>query len=270
MKHVTCKEVEPLLPATAAGALDTDEEQVIKGHLAICPPCTKHLHEFQQAVEQLAFGVPQVDPPATLRVRVLQAIVTTPQPPAPPPAQPFRGGGAAGSRSTRRSSGFGTLYQRFAPAALAACVLLLVGSGIWMGVMAQRMEIADNSLRQQVSLRDLLGQPNAQMTPLKASAVAGGASGGVVMAPGRSQVAVMATHLPALASGRRYQLWFLDHGNTKPIPAALLSTDDSGVVMNVVAVPTDPYRMAGMRITDEPTAGSDSPTGTTWLEGWYR
>jgi hypothetical protein len=262
MKHVTCREVELLLPATAAGALDVDEEETVRDHLAICPPCVKHLHDFQETVEQLAFAVPQVAPPRALRGKVLQAIAATPQ----LAAQSRPVALAAGVPRPARSPGrFGAAYRRFAPAALAACLLLLVGSGIWIGIMTQRVEIMNETIAQQQVLRDLLQQPNSQMTMLKATNPDSPANGQAIIAPGHNRLGIMAAHLPT--TGGTYQVWLLKHGNTAPVLAGHLVCDRTGVAWAVVDTPADPNQMAGIRITDTEQGNS---TGTPVLEGWYR
>ncbi|HMA35600.1 MAG TPA: anti-sigma factor [Chloroflexia bacterium] len=273
MKQVNCQDVEPLIPATAAGALDEDEAQAIRAHLAICPPCVKHYHDFQQTVEQLAYAVPQVPPPAALRVKILQVVTTTAQPaPAQVPSlMPLNGARPAGrARPDRPQRPLATLYQQFAPATLAACLLLLIGAGIWIGVLSERMTMMERGVAQQQAVRDLLHQPGAEMAALKPTASTIPAGGQVIMAPGHRQVAVMAVHLPPPANGRTYQLWMLQHGNQQPVPAGLLYVDGDGTVMTMVDTPSDPGAMAGVRITDEPSAGSRTPTGTNWLEAWYR
>ncbi|HET7077423.1 MAG TPA: anti-sigma factor [Chloroflexia bacterium] len=263
MKHVTCREVELLLPATAAGALDVDEEETVRDHLAICPPCVKQLHDFQDTVEQLAFAVPQVDPPQALRAKVLQAIAVTAQ-----PARGFRPvplAAAARPRQPRAPGRFGAAYRRFAPAALAACLLLLVASGIWIGIMTQRVEMMNDTLAQQQELRDLLQQPNSQMAMLKATNPDSAASGQAIMAPGHNRLGIMAAHLPT--TGGTYQVWLLKHGNTAPVLAGHLVCDGAGVAWAVVNTPADPNQMAGIRITDTEQGSS---TGVPVLEGWYR
>ena len=263
MKHVTCREVELLLPATAAGALDVDEEETVRDHLATCPPCVKQLHDFQETVEQLAYAVPQVAPPVALRAKVLQSVSVTVQ--QPPRSRPAALAAAGAARKTRTSGSFGAAYRRFAPAALAACLLLLVGSGIWIGVMTQRVEMMNETLTQQQEMRDLLQQPNSQMALLKATNPDSSASGQAIMAPGHNRLGIVAAHLPTTSG--TYQVWLLKHGNTAPVLAGHLICDGAGVALAVVDTPADPNEMAGIRITDTERGNS---TGTPVLEGWYR
>jgi len=271
MKHVSCREVEPLLPATAAGALDQDEARAVKAHLAGCPPCVQSLHDLEETVEQLAYAVPQVAPPAELRIRVLRAVSSTPPATERGRGQsPFLGAPIARPAGAPRPlADLGGLYQRLAPALFAAALILLVGGGVWLGSMAQRVTTMEQRLTQQDAVYDLLRQPGSEMAALKPVGANVPAGGQAIMAPGRREVAIMATRLPPLPAGRSYQLWLLKRGGSPPMPAGLIRVDDAGVAMALVSTPTDPDQMAGMRITDEPDSGSASPTGASWLEGWY-
>jgi hypothetical protein len=271
MKHVSCQEVEPLLPATAAGALDQDEAHAVKAHLAGCPPCVQSLHELEETVEQLAYAVPQVAPPAELRIRVLRAVITTPQVSERGMAHgPFLAASIPRAGAPPRSlAHLGGAYQRLAPALLAAALILLVGGSVWLGSMTQRLTAMEQRLAQQDAVYDLLRQPGSEMAALKPVGANVPAGGQAIMAPGRHEVAIMATRLPQLPAGRAYQLWLLKRGGSPPVPAGLIRVDDAGVAMAMVSTPADPDQMAGMRITDEPESGSVAPTGASWLEGWY-
>ncbi|MDQ2809640.1 MAG: anti-sigma factor [Chloroflexota bacterium] len=272
MKQVTCVEIEGLLPAMAAGALDADEAQAAHSHLAICPPCLVHLRDFQAAVEQLAFAVPQVAPPAELRSRVLYSVAHSPAPLPAAAALPLSFGAprlAAHRLPTPAASGIGPLYQRLAPALLAACLLLLVGMGVWAGTLRQQVLLQQQRLQAQTTLEEILHTPGATLALLTAPGNSP-AHGQAVLAPRRQQVALLLTNLPQPAAGRGYQLWLLRR-NAPPVPAGMFNVDAQGVGMVMVDTTAEPADMAGLQITDEPAAGgSPAPTGTAWLAGWYR
>ncbi len=270
MKQVTCIEIEVLLPAMAAGALDADDAHAVHAHLAICPPCLLHLRDFQAAVEQLAFAVPQVAPPAELRSRVLYLVAHSPAA-APPAALPLSFGGpriAANRVPAPAAGGLLPLYQRVAPALLAACLLLLVGTGVWAGTLRQQVLLQQQQLQGQATLNQMMHAPGVTLAALNAQNNSP-AHGQAVLAPHYQQVALLLTSLPQPPPGRRYQLWLLRH-NAAPVPAGMFTVDEQGVGMVMVDTPADPADMAGLQITDEPAGGSPAPSGTAWLEGWYR
>ncbi len=272
IKQITCVEIEVLLPAMAAGALDADDAHAVHTHLAICPPCLLHLRDFQAAVEQLAFAVPQVAPPAELRSRVLYLVAHSPAvAPAGPLSLPLGNGRVAGRRLPPPAvGGILPLYQRVAPALLAACLLLLAGMGVWAGTLSEQLAQQHQLLQQQAILSDMMHTPGVTLAALTAPANSGTARGQAVLAPRHRQVALLITSLPQATAGRRYQLWLLRH-DAPPTPAGVFTVDDQGAGMVMVDTTADPTEMAGLRITDTPaTDGSPAATGTTLLEGWYR
>ena len=272
MKQVTCVEIEVLLPAMAAGALDADDAHAVHSHLAICPPCLLHLRDFQAAVEQLAFAVPQVAPPAELRNRVLHLVAHSPAAPVAAPPLPLSFGPPRTATTRVPSpalSGIGPLYQRLAPSLLAACLLLLVGTGIWAGTLRQQVLTQQEYLQRQTAFNDIIHTAGATFAPLTAQG-SSPAHGQAVLAPRHHQVALLLTNLPQPAAGRSYQLWLLRH-DAAPVAAGMFSVDAAGAGMVMVDTPADPADMAGLQITDELTTGSSpTPSGTSWLEGWYR
>lgn len=265
--QITCIEVEVLLPAMAAGALDGDDAQNVDSHLAMCPPCLKHLRDFQETVEQLAFVVPQVAPPSDLRGRVLQSVKVSAAAPRAPLPLPLLA--ATGRPAARPHQKFLTIYRNAAPAVLAACLLILVGTGLWVGAMRQQLEIQGRQLTVVTAVGNLLHDPQssfATFKPMKAGTLAAGEA---IMAPQRREVGLIVTHLPQLAAGRSYQVWLLRR-DADPLPAGQFTVDDNGAIMTTMPAP-NADQMAGLRVTDEPTGNAGStPSGSTWLEAWYK
>ncbi len=288
MKHVTCQEVEPLLPATAAGALDQEDAQAVNDHLAGCSPCSNHLHQFEDTVEQLAYAVPQVAPPSQLRVRVMQAVLVTTQLGSDGAAYlpPLNGSRKlTASQPKRPRNPQLTLYTQFAPALLAACLVLLVGAALWMSTLSQQVNTLSDDKRQlqanasmlgsklteQDLILQLLQQPGAETMPFKLTSQSSDSAGRLIMAPGYKQVGLMITHVPTLPSGHVYKLWMLQHGDLPPTYAGILPpADRSGAITTTLDTPADPAQMAGFRITNEPDPTGLVATGPSWLEVWYK
>src|SRR5689334_4363929 len=94
----TCEEIELLLPAAAAGALDPDESRLVQAHLLDCARCLPLLAEYEQVIEQLAYAVPQREPSPQVFDRLMAAIQTAPVAAvvdAPPVRAPLPANGAA-------------------------------------------------------------------------------------------------------------------------------------------------------------------------------
>ncbi len=66
-----CKSIAPALPAAAAGALDSDEQQAVHRHIVVCPPCAEIVRSYEETMTLLAYAVPQIRPAARVRIRIL-------------------------------------------------------------------------------------------------------------------------------------------------------------------------------------------------------
>ena len=58
----------------ALGALDESDRRPFEAHLARCDRCRADVDSFTAAVSALAFSVAPVQPPPSLRARILDAI----------------------------------------------------------------------------------------------------------------------------------------------------------------------------------------------------
>src|SRR5829696_5041441 len=96
---MTCDEIRDLAPAYVLGALERDEERAVAEHLRTCPDVHAEIAELGSVVPYLDETVPLVEPPASLRERILSAAAddlaitrvtpsTAPSPPIGSVAQP--------------------------------------------------------------------------------------------------------------------------------------------------------------------------------------
>lgn len=76
VKHEDYKE---MLTAHALGALEREEARALEEHLATCQECRAELDQWYGTAAALAYSVPQAEPSANLRARILQNARTTPQ-----------------------------------------------------------------------------------------------------------------------------------------------------------------------------------------------
>jgi len=195
----------------------------------------------------LAKAVPQVDPPAELRARILAAIGGTG---AVRPPLPLRG---FGETDQRRQGG-----GRLTWLALAAALTLAVALGGYSVQLRNRARADESRLAvlaaTDVKRVDLAGQPAA---PRAAAQAYWSRSRGMVFT---------ASNLPALPAGRVYQLWVLT-AQPAPISAGLLKPDASGSVNVVFDTPADIPTPVAMAVTIEPDGGVPAPTGDKYLVG---
>ena len=71
---MNCKEFEEISGAYALDAVTPEEQEAAQAHLAQCPTCTFLLKELRSAVALLALAAPPVDPPESLKARIMSAI----------------------------------------------------------------------------------------------------------------------------------------------------------------------------------------------------
>jgi len=187
----------------------------------------------------LAKAVPQVDPPAELRARVLAKVGDT-------------GTRGVGETSQRQSGG------TLAWLAVAAALALAVALGGYSVQLRNRARADESRLAvlaaADVKRVDLTGQPAA---PRAAAQAYWSRSRGMVFT---------ASNLPQLPAGRVYQLWVLT-AQPAPISAGLLKPDASGGVNVVFATPADIPTPVAMAVTIEPDGGVPAPTGDKYLVG---
>jgi anti-sigma-K factor RskA len=76
--------------AYALGALEPDEAQAFRAHLADCVACQKEVAEFEQITGALPESTPQLQVPKDLRRRVMHEVRATPKAQAAPRKAPAR------------------------------------------------------------------------------------------------------------------------------------------------------------------------------------
>jgi hypothetical protein len=212
-------------------ALEPDEEIEVLGHLPTCPICRTVVRETEESLFGLGAAVEQVDPPAGLRDRILDAAAQTPQvtstpaaaepprdtaedrmPIAPPRRIPSSGPGR--DRGRRGGGWLRTPRRKLAAAAVALALVVGIGGlGTYAAQLRSEREqttVQAQSIVDMVSQFDRPGTRHAFLTPQgQTQPVA------AVMVNGAERQ-VMTLGLAANASDRIYVLWGLAHANTPP------------------------------------------------------
>jgi hypothetical protein len=213
-------------------------------------------------LQGLGQAVPQVDPPAELRARVLSGAAMRPQ--------------------TVRS----VSSRSYIPwLAAAASLALAAGLTIYTVQLRTRITTLEGELRE---ARDRATATERQMADAQRAADGAQASVAVLTAPdvaridlagqtvapqasarafwSRSRGMVFtASNLPPLPAGRTYQLWVVTA--QAPISAGLLTPDGSGNVSETFSTPQDLPQPVAMAVTIEPAGGVPAPTGDKYLVG---
>jgi anti-sigma-K factor RskA len=213
-------------------------------HLSRCQSCAAEVKGFREVATAMAFAA-AAEPPAELRDRVLTAAARTRQ--LPPEVRTH----ARPRRSRTQVPWVPWLSGVVATASIVVAVLFGFAQAHTRDELNQVK--AEN---QAISL--LLSAPEAK---LLTHTVTHGGVATVVLAADRHELAVVTTGLPALPSGKVYQLWLI--GKPKIVSAGLLPAAKNGQTPAVLA--TGVVKGDTLGLTVEPAGGSAQPTTTPIL-----
>ena len=249
------------------GALSAVDRAAYEAHLATCEECTAEVKSLAPIAEALAHTVPQHEPSAALRARVLASV-----------------GGR--SRVVQAPSAERAPTSMLPWLAAAASFLLAVGFGLYAGSLRHRIGALEVRL-QEATLRAMAGE--RQLADLQHTAAGAQSQLAVLVAPdvqridlsgqptapqasarafwSRSRGLVFtASNLPTAPAGKTYQLWVLTK-QPAPISAGLFKPDSQGRVAAVFDTPQNLPQPIGMAVTIEPEGGVPAPTGDKYLVG---
>jgi anti-sigma-K factor RskA len=178
-------EMEQAVAAWVLGAVEAEESENLRLHVATCPTCRVLAGRLRRAVEALPLEVNEVNPPERLRSRILEAAATNPR-----PSQRM-----AGQAPRKRVSVLGVVASRVPAYAAAAAVVLALGAGWVWGTAGHRPPAAPAS---QVSRYTLTGSKSLA-----------GATASVVVLSNQDMTLVDFAGLPPLQAGRVYELWLI-------------------------------------------------------------
>ena len=218
------------------GALTPIEAQELEQHLRGCASCQEQLGRLRIGAEALARSVESIEPPTSLRERVLGELAEKQSgvpdfEAAPVATQPAR-------RRRLRFRPVSIPSWRPAIAVLGAALLALAaGLGGWA------LGTADMDRRSMVGVvdRDRLPDVSAELT----------------IASGDQDAVLRLTGLPDLDSRRTYELWMMRDGKLvpaslfHPTPGGVATTGISGNVEHVEAVYVTRERAGGARKPSE-------------------
>ena len=278
MSHSELRDLSGLY---ALGMLTGEERREFEAHLESCQSCVAEVRQAREAVDALGASVPQVEPPASLRARVLasaerQGNVAAPEEPSV----------TATASPTIPASRARMSWRQSVPYGLAAAAsLAAVALGMYALTLRERLAVLEGELqstraaqrtlqRQLVTLRAdadigrrsafILAATDLRRIELGGQAPAVDASARAFWSPARG-VIFAGTRLPALPQGRVYQLWMVTE--SAPVSVGLLTPDAQGKSIAVAPAPAVTGRVVALAVTLEPAGGVPAPTGPKILLG---
>jgi anti-sigma-K factor RskA len=266
MTSMTHDELRELTGGYALGVLSDEERRALEAHLSTCRECTLEVRELARVAAGLAHAVPQVDPPAALRGRVLNAVRDEPARPAhsPKPAQAVRAAApiatwlAVAASIAALALGLYTLTLRERIETLQAQLRDVNAR------FERELQIARASADRANHVSVILAAADVRRIDLAGQAAAPQAAGRAYWSPSRGLI-FTATNLPALAPGKQYQLWVIPPGKN-PVSAGMIDLETDGRAI-VLVDPSTAAQVGTVAVSVEPAGGVQQPTGDIVLAG---
>lgn len=229
--------------AYALNALSETERAEVDRELAGSEHLRSEVTELTDTAVELGLSVAPVDPPASLRASILDAIETTPQLAPLESDETHERATTPGPAELKAQSRWrGSLVR---VGAVAASIALIVGLGFTVraGIQAQ----TDMTTASQIN--EIQAADDYQRQTVDA---VGGGSATLVWSAALQRSALLVDGLKGLPAGSTYELWYIDGDGATPAG----TFDGSHSV--VLAGQMDAGDTVG--VTVEPAGGSDSPT----------
>jgi anti-sigma-K factor RskA len=232
-----------LLTAYALGAITPDEIARVSALLDEQPELRATLAELRATADMLPYGLPQANPPAELRQRVLDHATGRSSPAETSPPR----------RIANRMRGWVLGLSGIATVAVLAAA---IG---W----AQLFQTRDQLAQSQVELKQTQAQV-ADAQALIATLTGNGGSASILRT--RDGEAVLIAQLPPLQPGRVYQLWRIQ-GSNSPASAGIFHVSSQGYTTAVLPAGQQPQAGEIVAVTNEPDGGSPGPTTDILIKG---
>ena len=245
---MTCEEFEELSGAYVLDAVTPAEREAAQAHLAGCAACTRRLQELREVVDLLPYSARQVNPPASLKDRLFEAIRMESTPTQPVPIN-------RNARTRPRQSGSKQLL------AIAAVLMLLLGG---MTVWNVSLQQQNGSLQQQnASLAKEVASLQHQVA-LAYGLHGNGALGKLIYLPEQNITLLVIDGLPQLHGTQVYQGWLI-HGK-QPTSIGLLRMQN-GVASVIYPGTIAGYQVAAVSREPGPVASKNVPAGPVVAAG---
>lgn len=248
--------IEELLPFYVLDALTEEERAWVDSYLVQHPEARQQLRELERGATALVQGIQPVEPPPQVKEALMKRVHADAK---------TRTAASAANEPSRRLD----LAALLRGLSLAAAALAIVWIVILNRQLAQlRSEVAELNERlaaQSESLQQIITNlpqtnPSEVITvSLTGTEIQPQVQGQLIADPNEQSAVLVISGLPPLESGRTYQVWLI--ASQSPVSAGLLTVDETGQAVLIVAAQSEIGSFDALGISIEPEGGSEQPTG---------
>jgi hypothetical protein len=260
VRVLTCEEVRELAGGFVLDAIEVDEADAVRAHLAGCADPHAEIADLASGLPALWETVPIVEPPAALRSRLLAAAAAdlpasqerpaNPERPARPTTDP------ATVRPFLRPLRRGMTIGRVAGLAAVLAIALLGAWNVVLQGQVGTLRTEQDSVAAVIHAGGIAGSVTAMLTAPQASGPYGPTGLAAVTRTGTLVLAMR--DLRPTTGAQVYQAWVIVPGSA-PVPTGSFRVGDAGVgSIPSASAPVAPG--AVVAITLEPGAGATTPT----------
>ena len=279
---LTCDDVRDLAAGFVLDALEPAEAEAVRAHLATCDQPHPEIEELASVLPVLDASVPLVEPPASLKARILTAAAADLAPPAAAPIAVSAAETPSSAAPVARTAAAPTAVastafptpderaerdrQRTSPTTwiLRIAAVLVIGSLVgWNLLLRTQLDAAEQYQRDVATVVDLASQ-NGSLTAVLRPDGEPGPSGIAAVSPD-GQLAMAMHDLAPTTGGTVYEAWVVGaDGVPVPLGSFTVGTGGTGAFQGS-GVPADPGIVLGL--THEPGPGATTPTLPMVLSG---
>ncbi|HEX5591323.1 MAG TPA: anti-sigma factor [Candidatus Limnocylindrales bacterium] len=278
---LSCDDVRDLAAGFVLGALPPDEAAAVREHLATCPEAHEEIAELGGVVPYLAESLEPVEPPVSLKARLLAAaeaespvslkarllaaagveppIAPRPAPSVAPAPTPFPGAEARDRPAAARRTSTGEWTLRI------AAVLAIVALGAWNLQLQSRLDGAEGDLAAAAAYQQGVARVlEVAVQPGATTAIIAPAEGAPTTATGFAAsgpdgtVVISMRGLDPTVGTEVYEAWVIV-GDAAPVPLGGFVVGEAGTgVFSGSTALAEPGAI--LALTLEPAPGATTPT----------
>jgi hypothetical protein len=253
-RDLTCDEVRDLAAGFVLDALQPDEADAVRAHLATCADPHAEMAELASVLPVLGESVPVVEPPAPLKARIMEAAAADMagrDSAASVTAVPLPAGEPIPLRPAARAGASPTTWALRIAAVLAIALL-----GGWNLLLQGQLNQARSYQDSVATVLDAAAQPGAQTAILTAEGGTGPSGIAAVAADGSVTLAMQS--LAPTSGNEVYEAWIIG-GDGVPVAIGGFQVGSGGTAyFESPGVPADAGAIVALTL--EPGPGATTPT----------